>query len=458
MKINYKLVDLFAGCGGLSLGMENAGFTPIFVNELNSDAMNSYLMNRPHKLGGEYFTDIKSLHSNDIKELTSKRLIQMQSDFSNIPEIDYQFEDKKSKHGGGSNIDLIAGGPPCQGYSNIGHRRSYSVDKSELISNKLYLQMTEVIKVLRPRIFLFENVRGLLSAKWMSQNKIDLLGESCLSPIWPDVLESFQSIPFYSVKWSLVYSKDYGVPQRRPRLLLVGIRNDVAKNSSIINVSPDMEDAVSSGFLPDPIPDSYPNLGELLNDLIDPDIDSLLKSGNYPPGPLESTSYPSKPQTDIQAQFRQTRTGKLLDDTSLTEQLYSKHKTHIVEKFLFMIKNNGQIPDELKTKKFRQQLLKENWSDKGPTITTTSLPDDFVHFSQPRILTVREWARLQMFPDWYQFSGLRTTGGLRRAGNPREGNHNRDLPKYTQIGNAVPVKLAEHIGVHFKKIIDEYID
>ena len=84
------------------------------------------------------------------------------------------------------------------------------------------------------------------------------------------------------------------------------------------------------------------------------------------------------------------------------------------------------------------------------------MPDDFVHFSQPRSLSVREWARIQTFPDWYQFRGPRTTGGLRRAGNPRENDFKRELPKYTQIGNAVPVKLAYEIGKHFSNVISKY--
>ncbi|QNP47047.1 DNA cytosine methyltransferase [Sphingomonas sediminicola] len=87
-------------------------------------------------------------------------------------------------------------------------------------------------------------------------------------------------------------------------------------------------------------------------------------------------------------------------------------------------------------------------------MTATSLPDDYVHYAQPRSLTVREWARLQTFPDWYRFEGKRTTGGLRRAGNPREGNFDREVPKYTQIGNAVPVRLAERVGEHFRRILE----
>ena len=75
----------------------------------------------------------------------------------------------------------------------------------------------------------------------------------------------------------------------------------------------------------------------------------------------------------------------------LAEQDYSRHKSHIVSKFAGMIDSGGEIPDEFKTKKFAQRLLPKHWNNRGPFITTTSLPDDYVHYSQPRILTVREW-------------------------------------------------------------------
>ena len=102
--------------------------------------------------------------------------------------------------------------------------------------------------------------------------------------------------------------------------------------------------------------------------------------------------------------------------------------------------------NKFKTKKFAQRLLNKRWNGKGPNITATSLPDDYVHYSQPRTLTVREWARLQMFPDWYLFQGKRHTGGIRRAGNPQKGIFDREVPKYTQIGNAVPCLLAKAIA------------
>ena len=142
----------------------------------------------------------------------------------------------------------------------------------------------------------------------------------------------------------------------------------------------------------------------------------------------------------------------------LTEHEYSKHLQNIIEKFTYMIQHEGQIPEKFKTKKFAQRVLPRTWKNGQPSITATSLPDDYVHFEQPRILTVREWARLQMFPDWYQFAGKRTTGGTRRAGNPLENNFDREVPKYTQIGNAVPVQMAYYVGRHFLNLLNETED
>lgn len=97
--------------------------------------------------------------------------------------------------------------------------------------------------------------------------------------------------------------------------------------------------------------------------------------------------------------------------------------------------------------------MPKRWGNKGRTITITSLADDFVHYSQARAPTVRECARMQTFPDWYKFAGKRTTGGIRRAGNPRANIFDREVPKFTQIGNVVPVKIGEAIGLHLKNIL-----
>ena len=440
-----SMVDLFAGCGGLSLGMENAGFTPVFVNELNPDAMATYLVNRHHDVGGKPFAEQAHLRCHDAQELKGKRLEQMVGDLAALGlSFDMPADPKK---GGGSSLDLLAGGPPCQGFSGIGHRRSYSVDKKDLPSNQLYQRMAKIIARLRPRIFLFENVRGLLNAKWTKEG-----GEL----IWPDVLAEFRKIPGYEVRWSLVLAKDYGVPQNRPRVLLVGIRKDIAAKCSIVDLAADPQDAVKCGFLPRGEPSECPDLEELLGDLVDAAIGELLQSGDFPRGPFATARYPSPPMTSAQEAMRAPAPAhEHRRAAELTDQEYSKHAPRIVAKFKHMLANRGDIPKDAQTKKFSQRVLPKHWGNRGPTITATSMPDDYVHFAQPRILTVREWARLQLFPDWYRFMGKRTTGGIRRAGNPREGLFDREVPKYTQIGNAVPVGLAERVGKHFKRILGE---
>jgi DNA (cytosine-5)-methyltransferase 1 len=414
----FALVDLFAGCGGLSLGLEQAGFTPVFVNELNPDALNTYKVNRIQRHGhldkpGFFVDDVKKMVAN---EAFTRRLNRRLLDTFGI-------------HKG--ELDLLVGGPPCQGYSGIGHRRSYSVDKAQLPSNHLFQDMAAVIHRMQPRMFLFENVRGLLHSRWQKGG----------GSIFADVLGTFRALPHYRVAHSLVYAKDYGVPQNRPRVLLIGIRNDIhcPKES-------DSEDAVERGFLPSKTSLNPPDLVDLLGDLIDRIA--------YRPGGA-TLAYPSPPANSIQTELRTSTDGLTVfgEGSPLTEHEYSNHSDKVVTKFRAMLTNGGVIPSRYRTKKFSQRLLPKHWGAAGPSITATSLPDDYVHFEQPRTLTVREWARLQTFPDWYRFSGKRTTGGLRRAGNPREGLFDREVPKYTQIGNAVPVLLARTVGEHLRKIL-----
>ncbi len=112
----YTMVDLFAGCGGLSLGFEEADFTPIFVNELHQDAMETYLQNRHHKLGGMAFAENTALRCNDAQDLKGKRLDALVSDLQNISEANFIPSEKGNQSvGGGSTLDVLTGGPPCQG-------------------------------------------------------------------------------------------------------------------------------------------------------------------------------------------------------------------------------------------------------------------------------------------------------------------------------------------------------
>jgi len=406
-------IDLFAGCGGLSLGLEMAGFKPLLFSEINKDAAATYKANRANDV----------IEIGDIYQLSNTQISKIISNW------------KKS---GIKDVDVIAGGPPCQGYSKIGHRRTFNLHKQDIPSNQLYHQMVRVIKAVRPRIFLFENVSGLLTAKWSPQGET---GE-----IFRDVLKSFIGIKGYHVRWQLVHAKDYGVPQNRPRVLIVGVRKDlkikvpatIPSDKTIIEAT-----AIKDGLLPVGDRD-YPTIVELLSDL----CESKFQYG----GKIER--YSKDPSNAFQTRLRTTLSGVLLGKGSvLTEHEFSNHKPNIREKFAYMISNNGEIPKEMRTKKFSQKVLPKSWGAGGPNITACSMPDDYVHYSQARAPSVREWARLQTFPDWYVFKGPRTTGGRRRAGDPSKNIWERDVPKFTQIGNAVPVELARKVGIHLASLL-----
>ena len=406
------VVDLFAGCGGFSLGLEQAGFKTVFVNELHPSALATFLAN--HSRVG---LEAPANHCNDILDLT-RRPGQLQAFASRL----------RAQHG---DIDLIVGGPPCQGYSGIGHRRSFSLTKQDVPSNHLYREMAAVIDAVQPKAFIFENVRGLLTSRWTP--------EGSKGEIWQDVVETFESIKVrrgrgstsYMVRHALVRAADYGVPQNRPRVLLIGIRPDV-------NL-PTASEGIAAGLLPHPSAPA-PDVIDVLDDLAD--------LAWTPGGSLQT--YPSDPATLLQQELRTGPNGQILmTGAPLREHDYARHHERIVEKFRYMLANEGRVPATMRTKKFAQRVLPPRWdAHRGPSITITSLPDDYVHYSLPRILTVREWARLQTFPDWYVFEGRRTTGGRRRAGDPGANDWSRDVPKYTQIGNAVPPRLAAAVGHH----------
>ncbi len=402
MNSRHTMIDLFAGCGGLSLGFEQAGFRPLLCSEINESARRS---------------EIK--YVNDVYDISKKLLTGFLKEWP-INQL--------------NEIDIVCGGPPCQGYSGIGHRRTHRINKIDIPSNQLYMQMVKIISIVKPRSFLFENVKGLLCGRWTKEG---VKGE-----IWKDVKEAFFKIPNYSVKWRLVYAKDYGVPQNRPRIIMIGFRNDVISNSKIATNERIGEDALEANFLPlgqaDP-----PSMIDLLSDLVDKNYKEYYKTDFYP----------SNAESIIQTELRTQGNVTSRKGDPISEQVYSKHSDKVVDKFEKMIASGGAIPLEYQNKKFAQRVLPKVWGQAGPTITATSMPDDYVHYEQPRAPTVREWARIQTFPDWYRFEGPRTTGGERRAGNPTLGIWEREVPKYTQIGNAVPVKMATAIAKHIKNIL-----
>ncbi len=408
-------IDLFAGCGGLTRGLEGAGFECIAFNEINKDAADSFSLNFPKaiRLDG------------DIRKAVSDEII----DTVILPLV------------GEQGVDLVCGGPPCQGFSGIGHRRSFKVEKEDIPTNHLFQEMIRVIERIQPKAFLFENVQGLLSSKWNSSGE---KGE-----IFRDVWKAFSSIKGYTAQPSLLHAYGFGVPQNRPRVMIMGIRDDIlsSTDASIVSFDPSTPSTSfntqlrnNGGLFPKWEGSSAPDLRDAIGDLEYQDWDESEGRHRNPP------------RSDFQREMR----SRLADD-ELTDHIVSNHSPRVRERFQYMIDNNvsniRELPEEMRTKKFSQKLLPAEWSGGNPTITCCSNSDDYVHYSMPRALSVREWARLQTFPDHHVFSGPRTTGGVRRAGNPDEGVWDREVPKYTQIGNAVPPKLAEAIGKRLASIL-----
>lgn len=168
-------LDLFAGCGGLSLGLEEAGFKPLLFSEINPQAAETYIANR-----------------------TGMDIVPV-GDVYNLTDLDLGILKTYWRYKGIEDIDLVCGGPPCQGYSGIGHRRTFKLDKKDIPSNHLFQEMVRVIRCVHPKMFLFENVRGLLNARWTPE------GQS--GEIFKAVLAEFKSLLDYRIRWDLLHAK-----------------------------------------------------------------------------------------------------------------------------------------------------------------------------------------------------------------------------------------------------------
>ncbi|MBR9675109.1 MULTISPECIES: DNA cytosine methyltransferase [Bacillus cereus group] len=398
MKRKYKVLDLFSGAGGMSEGFLQAGFHIPCAVDYSKEAAETY-KNRHKQLG----LDV-NFYTGDIRDLSQnkKRL--------------KEFLD-------GHLIDVIVGGPPCQGFSLSGKRLA------DDIRNTLFLEYLKIVELVGPKYFVIENVEGLLSYKF---EKIKGIDGQIYEDVYPqEVIKSEAFKLGYLVEWKILNAKDFGVPQNRTRVIFLGHKIRRYRGGSYRSL-------VTS-----------PNFPREQNNIVT--VEDAISDLNFIKNGEVKTKYNNKfgNKSEYQKMLREGLTpginGKPIKVDNLYNHQTSKHNEKTIQRFKLLRSGESisdllqRLPHELRaeyfTKKFR--CIKLSKFDISPTVLT--LPDDIIHYDlvNPRILTVRELARLQSFDDSFEFKGKRTTGGDRRK---------FETPQYTQVGNAVPPLLARHIA------------
>jgi DNA (cytosine-5)-methyltransferase 1 len=402
-KLTY--IDLFAGCGGLSLGLHQSGWKGLFAIEKSPDAFKTLQYNLiTHKEHFSWPNWLPKEH-HDINEVLTNYSLQL--------------EKLRGK------VTMIAGGPPCQGFSMAGKRNEYDL-RNDLINS--YIKFVQTVQ---PKIIFFENVKGFTME--FKKNKEKGLAYSY------QVTKKLEDSGYF-VKGQLVNFGDYGVPQKRTRFILVGIKKDL-KNASQQRVESFFSSLEKNKFvfLKEKGLTTTTNLQDAISDLFK---QNGLKE--TPDSPSFQSGIYGKQKGNYQKLMREGIKNDIVDS-----HRFPKHSQVIIDRFNHILeetteRRNFNISTEIKEKYNikKRTVIPLNAVDKSPTLTT--LPDDYIHYQEPRILTVREYARIQSFPDWYKFQGKYTTGGKLRV---------QEVPRYTQIGNAIPPLFGEQSGLILKQLI-----
>ena len=386
--MNY--IDLFAGSGGLSLGLYNAGLDGVFAVEKSKDAFETLKYNLIDKKKHFSWPNWLEMRNWDINELLETH------------------EDKLKTLRG--SVDLIVGGPPCQGFSMAGKRKNNDV------RNQLMHSYVNFVKLIQPEMLFFENVQGF-TVDFKINDKI-----KNYSSILVENLESL----VYIVNFQMIKMSDFGVPQNRKRFILFASKNpdDSKKFFRLLIEGKDKFLASKKIALPVTISEAIGDLNRKNGEVVSPDTKGFM-NGIY-----------GKTNSNYQKLMRKGIRKNNLPDS----HRFAKHRESTIDLFTRLMKASEKqlrITPEMKLveglKKRGVTPLKAN----SVCNTLTSIPDDYIHYSEPRIMTVREHARIQSFPDDYCFKGPYTTGGERRK---------IDVPRYTQVANAVPPLFAEQVG------------
>jgi DNA (cytosine-5)-methyltransferase 1 len=398
----YRVVSLFSGCGGLDLGFINSGFDIVWANDFFKEAVESYKYNI-----GDHI-----VHG-DITQISNNK----------IP----------------NDIDVVLGGFPCQGFSVANNKRSMKDER-----NFLYKELLRVIKDKKPKFFVAENVKGLIS---MQKGEVLKM-----------ILNDFKSLG-YDVDWYLLKASDYGVPQNRERIFIIG-NNIGASNKPPKKTHGEVNDIYDNKLLPHI---SVKEVVGYLSDVRTRDNHFVLNG---------KTIYNHTARTNVADKFwgrkfsvRQSDICDYLkywrNKSGWTTKKIDNHfgYAHTAGHWFRKDNDSGSIPkpndwwelkkildfdDEYDKKvtefvekeiKFEQSLRINNWELPSDTITATG-PE--IHPNRERRMSVRECAIIQTFPDDFVFFG--SIGNM-----------------YKQIGNAVPVLLATHVAKVIKNRLDYHV-
>jgi DNA (cytosine-5)-methyltransferase 1 len=453
-------VDLFAGCGGLSLGIERSGGVLRLAVEKSDMAAHTFYANFIDDTIDEcaWAEHVRAPVADQARAGVAVATLRTVLDSKVI--IDSLTR---------ASLDVVVGGPPCQGFSLAGLRNP------DDIRNKLPWEYLEFVKQTSPKMVIIENVVGM--------NHTMAKGEQ--SPFVQLQQALRETAPGYEVQGLAVNALHYGAPQNRPRLMIVGIRKDVSDELGIHSTGK----LWKSGFIGevDQVPPlaprptvsraKSPTIADAIGDLqtVRP-APQTSRAANYRAFTRTRVEWglpPSRRRTDevtnqeqrvhTEATQQRFRLYQWLRENGLHPRLLSElskagHAGELlVEHAIRDAEFPAQSPDgtilggsptemvelmvRLKTRKHTQKAL--GWDEPAPTVVT--LPDDYVHPSEPRTFTVREMARFQGFPDDFEFRGKVTTGSLRRR---------FEVPQYSQVGNAVSPFLALAVGKMIARVLE----
>ena len=513
-------IELFAGCGGLSLGLETAGFELLLANELSPMASETFAYNHlcadltdddsshlekvfwissqftrseiqkrlrenPNDACGltKRKTDLVNIKKDDLKRsLLIGSIVDLNKLLNKNPSLIKKITTSIAPNG----IDLVSGGPPCQSFSMAGMRDHTNK------RNQLPWEFANFVEKVQPRIALLENVSGILRA-------FSIEGEKYYA--WFEVAKAFAKkgyVPFCLH----INAKYVGTAQNRPRFIMIALRRDVAtkirKNVSdeslslAIEASFEFFNAIKSGkkieygslpyydFAKDSDFFKYSKIFSKFlvvekNGFVSAKdaLDDLRKNGSEEseyinhintvyhkicPNPINKKMNHAHRANNpkVQARFRLFQIMNKLDTKharEVSKYLRSLERGDISNETLDkLLKNKFTLASGererfdsrtkllnffklMHTKKQTQKAL----LPKEPAPAALSIPDDACHYHEKelRTLTVREMARIQSFPDWYEFRSKVTTGGKMRR---------FEVPQYTQVGNAVPPLLGIVLG------------